>query len=455
MDLDIDQKANKRKQSFSLSSDDSSVDVTDRQSNLSPLSNMGNRPRRKRKATLASKEVYQASTRRNDTNTSKHVAKTKVPKPAVNTKTTKTAVNTSNTYAELTDNDDENIVAIHSHMKPKTVKVPPIICIDANYNDIINLIKATKIENYSLKYISMGLKVFCSTLDDYEMLCSSMKSNNVQFFTHDVSSRKTQKFVLSGLPNFEISEVKEALQQEKLEIIDVKKMKTKSDNVNHALFLVYFNNNSTNLQNLRKVKFILNVCVDWKPYQQARNGPTQCNNCQLYGHGNKNCHLKPRCAKCGLKHLTSACMKDQQPQPEAQFIHKCCLCGGDHSSKDKSCPKRLSYIEMRLNKSHASSPKNPSAQFRPKSQPQPTRSTGQTTSRSVSVTANQKYSDWLKPTPQHDVITHPPEELLSNDLLTEMMIELFKGLRASRTRLDQIQTVASVVLKYSTIDNYD
>lgn len=34
----------------------------------------------------------------------------------------------------------------------------------------------------------------------------------------------------------------------------------------------------------------------------SKNGPTQCNNCQLHGHGRKNCTLQPRCAKCAGKH---------------------------------------------------------------------------------------------------------------------------------------------------------
>lgn len=296
----------------------------------------------------------------------------------------------------------------------------------------------------------MGIKVFCTTIADFEAICKTLKTKNIQYFTHDVVSNKSQKFVLSGLPNFPIEEIKAALLHEGLKINDVKKMRTKSENENYALFLVYFDNSSITLQGLRKVKFILNAVVGWKPYQQARNGPTQCNNCQLYGHGNKNCHLQPRCAKCGLKHHTTTCMKDQQPQLESSFIPKCCLCGGEHSSKDRNCPKRVSYMNMKINQSKSSTARLSNAQ--PRHQPSPTRSNE--SPHSTHVTPNTKYSDWFKQTHRSEVNTQPTDELLSNDLLTEMMIELFQGLRASKTRLDQIQTVAAVVLKYSTISNY-
>lgn len=361
-------------------------------------------------------------------------------------------MNTSNTYAVLTDNDDENIADNNVSKKTKAVKIPPIICIDTKYADMMNLMKNVKIENFSMKYISMGIKVFCSSLVDFEMVRNALKANQIQYYTHDIVSSKSQKFVLSGLPNFDAEEVKSALQQEGLDVIDVKKMKTKYENENYPLFLVYFNNSSINLLNLRKVKFILNVSVAWKAYQQARNGPTQCNNCQLYGHGIKNCQLQPRCAKCGLKHQTSSCMKDQQPQPENAFIPKCCLCGGEHSSKDRNCPKRLSYINMKLNQSKTSS-RPPNAQSRIQSPP-PSRSAVNSYSSSTPVTTNKKYSDWFKSSHHNEANVQPSDELLSNDLLAEMMIELFQGLRASKTRLDQIQTVASVVLKYSTVNNH-
>lgn len=74
-------------------------------------------------------------------------------------------------------------------------------------------------------------------------------------------------------------------------------MTTKNENPNHALYLVYFLDNAITLQELSKAKYILSVVVKWARYIHARNGPTQCNNCQLYSHGIKNCHLPSKCAK--------------------------------------------------------------------------------------------------------------------------------------------------------------
>lgn len=436
MEVEITSLPNKRKPLFSISSDDSSE--SSHLNNVSSRSIMGKPTRKKKARAFVANTVAQPKTK---------------PKTSrqTNTNSPKTAVNVSNTYAVLTDNDDENIMNNSDSKKSKTVKIPPIICIDAKYNEMVALLKAAKIDSYSLKYISMGIKVFCTSLSDFESARNSLKNSKIQHFTHDVPSQKSQKFVLAGLPNFPIDEVKGALREMQIDVCDVKKMKTKFESENYALYLLYFNNSTVTLQSLRKIKYILNVAVSWKPYQQARNGPTQCNNCQLYGHGNKNCHLEPRCAKCAGKHQTIACLKHQQPQAEVPSILKCCLCGGLHSSKDRDCPKRMSYINMKLKQGQRPSNTQP--------RPQPAQSSPAFTSiqktRSPAVMPNKKFSDWFKPPQQERVIVEPSDELLSNDLLSEMMIELFQGLRSSRTRLDQIQTVTSVVLKYSTISLHD
>lgn len=126
-------------------------------------------------------------------------------------------------------------------------------------------------------------------------------------------------------------------------------MRIKNDHQNYALFLVYFANKSIKLQELRSNKYILNVVISWSPYIPSKKGPTQCNNCQLHGHGSKNCNLPPRCSKCGGKHESNACLRDQFSLPEQLYV--CCLCGNAHSSRDRNCPKRIDYIKMKLSRS--------------------------------------------------------------------------------------------------------
>lgn len=261
----------------------------------------------------AASEVHRATAKQ------KKSDQASTPKQNV-TNTTARALSTNNRYANLTDNEDEIVVV---HPTPTKIKTPPIVVTNVNYADIKSLMTGINVQNYSLKYISMGVKILCNTLDDYNTSIRGLKDANVEFYSHDVPSQQLMKFVLSGLPDLPIDEVKTGLRLANLQFVDVKKMRTKGDNKNYALYLVYFANKSTKLSELKVSKFILNVVVSWSPYIAARKGPTQCNNCQLHGHGSKNCNLPPRCAKCGGKHDSAACLRDQFPLPEQPYM--CCL----------------------------------------------------------------------------------------------------------------------------------
>lgn len=94
---------------------------------------------------------------------------------------------------------------------------------------------------------------------------------------------------------------------------------------------------------LRNIKTINSIVVKWFPYTNIRRGPTQCRNCQMYGHGTSFCYRKSKCFKCGEDHLTSDCKKlDTDPE-------KCANCSGNHKSNFKDCPAISSYQMIRQN----------------------------------------------------------------------------------------------------------
>lgn len=183
---------------------------------------------------------------------------------------TTSTISTFNAYAELTDNESEIEI---NHTPATKIKIPPIVVINMQHQKITEFMHKNSIKNFNLKYISLGIKVLCNTVDD-------------------IPSQKTTKFVLS-------------VHSTNINFLDVKKMNTKRESDSFALYLVYFNNKTVKLQELKQIKYVLNVVIKWQPYIPSKNGPTQCNNCQLHGHGSKNCSLPPRCAKCAGKHQTT------------------------------------------------------------------------------------------------------------------------------------------------------
>uniref|UniRef100_A0A182IEQ4 Pre-C2HC domain-containing protein n=1 Tax=Anopheles arabiensis TaxID=7173 RepID=A0A182IEQ4_ANOAR len=80
-----------------------------------------------------------------------------------------------------------------------------------------------------------------------------------------------------------------------------------------------------------------------------------------FGHGTRNCHIQPRCAVCAQMHLTDECNSSNVGGTAV----KCINCGNNHSARDKECPQRAQYIEVRkwaserTKKSQPTSRKNP------------------------------------------------------------------------------------------------
>ena len=56
------------------------------------------------------------------------------------------------------------------------------------------------------------------------------------------------------------------------------------------------------ISEVRNIGTLSYIRVRWEYYRSNKSGPTQCNNCMHFGHGVLNCHLKPKCLRCGEEH---------------------------------------------------------------------------------------------------------------------------------------------------------
>ncbi|GFT98585.1 uncharacterized protein TNCV_2820911 [Trichonephila clavipes] len=79
-------------------------------------------------------------------------------------------------------------------------------------------------------------------------------------------------------------------------------------------------------------------------------GITQCFNCNNFFHTAENCHLKPRCLKCGKEHITRQCpIKERQDNP---FCINCLEYG--HSACYTKFPKPEKGSPLSANKTFES-----------------------------------------------------------------------------------------------------
>lgn len=95
--------------------------------------------------------------------------------------------------------------------------------------------------------------------------------------------------------------------------------------------------------------------------------PSQCYNCQRFGHVAKACpdladHSRLKCARCAGNHSTKSC---QCPDTKmkctslrtCRHVTLCCAnCGGPHKSFDNKCPVKTQALAAMVSRQRSSSP---------------------------------------------------------------------------------------------------
>lgn len=314
--------------------------------------------------------------------------------------------------------------------------------------------------------MTIGTKIMLQDITNFKATINLLKEQKTPFFTHDIHADKTVKFVLSGLHELPIEEIKTALSELEVNCLDIKPMRTKSSQ--QSLYLVYFAHKSVTLSQLKAIKAVLSVIIKWSPYTSSfKNGPTQCNNCQLYGHGNRNCHLPPRCLLCAGEHKKTECPYIQA----TNFSPLCCLCAGKHQSNHHSCPKRAEYVNMRQTsmgryKTRVEHQQPIQSENPPKTKLQnlPSRqiATSIATPSHTQTSASQfplqppptTFSSYARSqTSYADIVAAQPidpanKDLFTADELMELTMALITDLSRCRTKIEQFQAVSNLAIKF-------
>ena len=158
----------------------------------------------------------------------------------------------------------------------------------------------------------------------------------VNYFTFQQQDLRPAKFILTGLHEIAPEDLKKLLRDEhNIHTIDVKKFKPKFGDRESVYYLLYLPK-GTKLKQLKEIKALMNTIVRWSFYSNTNKGPTQCRNCQRFGHGSSHCHLPTRCAICSGDHDYTKCTL----QEDQRNAIKCSNCNGAHFSNSQQCKAR-------------------------------------------------------------------------------------------------------------------
>ncbi|KAL4132743.1 hypothetical protein QTP88_009847 [Uroleucon formosanum] len=192
----------------------------------------------------------------------------------------------------ITQTDNQNNHPIQSQSTEDTPKIPPLF--------VLNITQYSQFRNEITKIISNEftstskydkIKINLETVDDFRTLTKYLNE---------------KKYLVKSVTRL-----------------------TNKNKIPTSLMAVQLMNHHKS-QEVFKLSKLLNCIVITEPRRKSKD-PSQCTNCQRFGHLHKTCKLQPRCGKCNLSHHYSNCDKTSEIPPN------CVNYNGAHSANYKGC----------------------------------------------------------------------------------------------------------------------
>ncbi|GFU71114.1 uncharacterized protein TNCV_1216381 [Trichonephila clavipes] len=231
--------------------------------------------------------------------------------------------------AQDPDPSTDNAVEIPSIKPPQ----PIYLKTNNNYREQLNQL----IEKFpDLKFKTSGkyIKLNLDSPEDHKDLVDFMDlDKDFQFYVIPPKDKKPIKIVIKGLPGCTKPEdIINDLEHQGYSDCNCNQLISKRTKLPLPFYLVTLPRNTENLT-IFDIKHVGHMQVRIEGY--SVKGTTQCFNCNDFFHTAANCHMLPRCLKCGKEHLTKNCdIKERQDNP---YCINCETYG--HTACYTKCPK--------------------------------------------------------------------------------------------------------------------
>ncbi|GFU22823.1 nucleic-acid-binding protein from transposon X-element [Trichonephila clavipes] len=176
------------------------------------------------------------------------------------------------------------------------------------------------------------LKLYTDSAEERRMAVQHLKMLDFQFYTIKSKAERPIKVVIKGLPrNTNPEEIKQDLEILGYTPDRVNQLIGRKNKRPLPIFLITLPRNLDNLK-IFDLKTLNYLSIRVEGYDGR--GVTQCYTCNNFNHSSENCHLKPRCLKCGENHLTRDCPIKQKL--ETPYCINCNIYG--HMANYRGCP---------------------------------------------------------------------------------------------------------------------
>ncbi|GFV18582.1 nucleic-acid-binding protein from transposon X-element [Trichonephila clavipes] len=176
------------------------------------------------------------------------------------------------------------------------------------------------------------IKLYSDTDEERRELIHKLDELKFQYFAIKPKAERPIKVVIKGLPrDSNPQDIQNDLLEQGYTVDKVSQLIGRITKQPLPIFLVALPRNIFNAKifELKKVSF-MNVTVDG----YDGKGVTQCYSCNRFHHTAENCHITPRCLKCGEAHQTRDCQIERVEKP---YCNNCETYG--HMANYSGCPK--------------------------------------------------------------------------------------------------------------------
>ncbi|GFW94006.1 probable RNA-directed DNA polymerase from transposon X-element [Trichonephila clavipes] len=175
------------------------------------------------------------------------------------------------------------------------------------------------------------LKLYTDSAEERRMAVQLLKKLKFQFYAIKSKAERPIKVVIKGLPrNTNSEEIKQDLELLGYTPDRVNQLIGRKNKRPLPIFLITLPRNLDNLK-IFDLKTLNYLSIRVEGYDGK--GVTQCYTCNNFNHSSENCHLNPRCLKCGETHLTRDCPIKQKL--ETPYCINCNIYG--HMANYKGC----------------------------------------------------------------------------------------------------------------------
>ncbi|GFV40266.1 nucleic-acid-binding protein from transposon X-element, partial [Trichonephila clavipes] len=140
---------------------------------------------------------------------------------------------------------------------------------------------------------------------DYYKLLQLLDQENYQYHVITPKAERPIKVVVKGLPKeTEINDIKSDLIEQGFPEAKVAQLTGRITKQPLPVFMITLPRNINNAK-IFQLKTLSYLSIRIEGYEGT--GVTQCYTCNRFNHTSENCHMTPRCLKCGEAHQTKHC----------------------------------------------------------------------------------------------------------------------------------------------------